>query len=868
MKEKKLSSMMQKYLETKEKYQDTILFYRLGDFYEMFYEDAILVSRLLDLTLTGRNCGLDDKAPMCGVPHHSASGYIAKLVSMGYKVAICEQLTDEPTEGNKVIERGVLRVITPGTVTDEDMLEDGRNNYLMSIYKEGEKLGASYVDITTGDFIVVPFDNADENQISNLISRIMPSEIIANQEGKEFYDNLKILRLGTLPKCSEYFEWAYGFARADENLTKQFGNNYAVVYELKNKKELISPAGAIIEYLNETQKRVLGNINRIKLIKNKNYMAIDMNTRRNLELTESTRDRRKYGSLLYVMDKTKTKMGARHLRKMFDEPLQDGKEINYRLSGVEELAKKIVVRDKLAEQLNAIYDIERLSGKIAYGNVNPKDMLSLNSSLEKLPAVKETLSQITSPILKEANERIVDFSELVELINKAIDPNASAVIKDGGFIRKGFNADLDRYRNIRQDNKAFIEELQRKEIEATGIKNLKVGYNRITGYYIEVNKSQTEKVPIRYKRKQTIANNERYITEDLKAFENDLLGAEEKAVQLELMLYSKLKEYLLGYVKPIQETARAIAQIDAIFSLAECAVKYNFCKPTINSTIKNIKIVDGRHPVVEFFQKQNSFIANDTYLNETTDRTMIITGPNMAGKSTYMRQVAIITFLAHIGSFVPASSAEISITDRIFTRVGASDDLVFGQSTFMVEMSEVALILANATSKSLIVLDEIGRGTSTFDGLSIAWAVVEYVSQHFNAKTLFATHYHELTELEGVLDGIKNYKIAVKEIDDNVVFLRKIVRGGANKSFGIAVARLAGVPQVVLDRAKEISENLEQLNTKLDLNIFKEKKEKAVDNSKLALSILSTIKDIDMNRVSPMTAFDLLNDLVNRANEK
>ncbi len=866
VKEEKLSPMMTHYMLMKDKYKDSILFYRLGDFYEMFYEDAIEVSRVLDLTLTEKACGLKEKAPMCGVPYHAADTYIAKLLDQGYKVAICEQVGEVIEKSRSVMERDVLRIVTPGTVTDDIMLEDKKNNYLLSIYKAGEKIGASYVDITTGEFVVVPFVKDPFAELTDLLVRITPSEVIGNLEAKDFYNSLPVLRLGGLPKFTEYYEWAYTKNRADENLTKQLGSNYENVYELARKSELIIAAGAIIEYLNETQKRLLGNINKINLVKNNKFLVIDMNTRRNLELVETIREHKKYGSLLWLMDKTKTNMGGRKLRKFFDEPLQDGKEINARLDSVEELVKKIITRDRLCEILSSVRDIERLSGKIAYGSVNPKDLISLKESLYAIPKIKEALQGSSSGKLKYFLENLYDFSEVADLLEKAIDKEAPSVMKDGGYIKKGFNSELDRYRDLKSDNKKTIKDLENREREITGIKNLKIDYNRVFGYYIEVLRSQLESVPLRYERKQTLANAERYITEDLKQLEEDILGAEEKALKLESVLFAEIKQYLMGFVKSFQEVANIISELDALLSFAVCAVKYGYTKPVINNSIKHIKIEEGRHPVVEAFSSRGSFIANDTFLNDTSDRTMVITGPNMAGKSTYMRQVAIITFLAHIGAFVPAKHAEISITDRIFTRVGASDDLVFGQSTFMVEMSEVATILANATSKSLIVLDEIGRGTSTFDGLSIAWAVVEYVSNKFCAKTLFATHYHELTELEGVLEGVKNYKIAVKEIDDNVVFLRKIVRGGANKSFGIEVARLAGVPAQVLDRAKEISKNLEAVNNKLDLNIFKENQQKAENNSKLANSILNQLKDIDMNRISPMFAFDLLNDLVKKAN--
>lgn len=864
----KLSPMMQHYLMTKENYKDCILFYRLGDFYEMFFEDAIEVSRLLDLTLTEKSCGLSKKAPMCGVPYHAADNYIAKLLECGRKVAICEQVGDIPTDSKvKVMERDVLRIITPGTVTDENILEDKRNNYLFGMCFHEGKLGVCYCDITTGEFQVISIADQFESQLCDILSRVMPSEVLGNAEAKVLYENLPIMKTGAFPKFAAYYDWAFTMPRANENLVRQFGDNYAKVYELNGKKELIFVAGAVIEYLNETQKRSLSNINKIVVVKNNLFMTIDMNSRRNLELVDTIRDRKRYGSLLWLMDKTKTSMGARRLRKYFDEPLQDPKLINARLDGVEELVKKIILRDSLSELFTGINDIERISGKIAYGNINPKEMLGLKNSLAVIPNIKKELEGVSSKKLVECREHLLDFSELTTLLEKAINPEAPSLLRDGGYIRAGFNNDLDDYRNAKTEGKKWIDKLEEKERELTGIKNLKIDSNKVFGYYIEVNRSQIDNVPLRYQRKQTIANNERYITEDLKEIEDKIFGSEEKALKLESLLYSKLKQYLQGYVKSLQEVAVAIAEIDAILSLACAAVKGGFTKPVINNNIKHIKIEDGRHPVVEAFAGRGNFISNDTYLNETNDRTMVITGPNMAGKSTYMRQVAIITFLAHIGSFVPASKAEISITDRIFTRVGASDDLVFGQSTFMVEMSEVATILANATQKSLIILDEIGRGTSTFDGLSIAWAVVEYVSQNFRAKTLFATHYHELTELEGVLDGVKNYKVAVKEIDDNVVFLRKIVRGGANKSFGIEVARLAGVPKEVLDRAKEISANLEAVNNKLDLNIFNENKGRAETNSKLGNEILATLRDIDMNRVSPMSAFEMLGDLVKQAKE-
>lgn len=863
----KLSPAMAQYLQIKEKYKDCILFYRMGDFYEMFYEDALTVSSELDLVLTGKSCGTQERAPMCGVPYHSAETYISKLLANGHKVAICEQLTT-PQKGVKMLERDVVQVITPGTIVDESMLEAQRNNYLLSVYKNGNVIGASYVDISTGVFEVVEIKENLESELSNLLARIMPSEVIGNSEAEKIYNNLPQVRIGNITKLTPYYEWAYSKGRANDNLVKQFGENYENVYDLKGKNAIICSAGALFEYINETQKRTLQNINKISLVKNKSFMTIDLNTRRNLEISENNRDRKKYGTILWVLDKTKTPMGARLMRKMVDEPLQDPKAINMRLNAVSQLVKKLIVRDRISELLKKVKDIERHGGRIAYGNIMPNELVTLKVSLQQIPLIKQELSQIDDPYLNECRESLHDVNNVVELIDKSItDDNEIINMKEGNFIKVGFNKELDEYRNAKTLGKVWIEELQKKESEETGIKNLKIARNKVFGYYIEVNRTQIDKVPLRYVRKQTIANNERYITEDLKEIEEKIVGSEEKAKQLESDIYSEIKNILSRYVQTFQDISRAVAKIDVILSLAEVAVKNNFVKPTINSNIKELKIIDGRHPVVEQFMNKGEFVVNDTFLDDGDNKIMIITGPNMAGKSTYMRQVAIITLLAHIGSFVPAKEAQIPITDRIFTRVGASDDLAFGQSTFMVEMSEVANILANATDKSLIVLDEIGRGTSTFDGLAIAWSVVEYLSKNFKSKTLFATHYHELTELEGVIPGVKNYKISVKELDDDVVFLRKIVRGGASRSFGIEVAKLAGVPKLVLDRAKEISKNLEKVNKKLDLDIFKENKERAEDNNKTALTILSILKDIDINRVSPMHAFDLLNDLVTRAKE-
>lgn len=866
---KEPSDMMKHYLRMKEQYKDCILFYRLGDFYELFYEDAIEISKVLDLVLTGKNCGLDERAPMCGVPYHAAEGYIAKLVSLGYKVAVCEQLT-EPKKGVKIVERDVVRVVTAGTVVDDSMLEERKNNYIMSVFLGDDKLSVVYCDITTGEFNLCHFDGGLESNFADLLNRVMPSEVIGNSSAKIFYNNLPILKFGVYPKFEEYFDYAFGMAKATENIDKQFGQNAVNVFELKSNKQDIPAIGALLEYLQETQKRSLKNINKITKVKNNQYMVIDMNTRRNLELVESIRERKRYGSLLWLMDMTKTSMGARKFRSMFDQPLQNSTEINDRLDSVEELSKNLILRDRLSEILSNIRDIERISGKIAYGNILPKDLIGLRQSLNQVPNIKNLLANMKSKKLVNIRENLVDFGEIVKLLENAIVENPPALLKDGGYIKKGFNQELDELRDAKEIGKRECDKLEELEKAQTGIKNLKIGFNSVFGYYIEVSKGQTDLVPLRYIRKQTIANSERYTTEDLQKIEDKILNSEENAKKLEEKLYKMLIEYLSNYLSAFSDVAKLIAETDALLSLAQVAVKYNFCKPQISKSIKKIEIVEGRHPVVERFVKEGAFIANDTLLDCEDNQMMIITGPNMAGKSTYMRQVAIITFLAHIGSFVPAKSAQISITDRIFTRVGASDDLAFGQSTFMVEMSEVANILANATDRSLVVLDEIGRGTSTFDGLSIAWAVVEYICKKLNCKTLFATHYHELSELEGVIEGVKNYKITVKEVGDNIVFLRKIVRGSANRSFGVEVAQLAGVPQEVIDRAKEISLNLESVNQKLDMNMFGEDKERKLQerNNKLGQKLLSMLKDLDINRLSPMESFEVLNDLITRAKEE
>ncbi len=860
----KVSPMMQEYIRTKEKYKDCILFYRLGDFYELFYDDAIKISQVLDLTLTGKNCGDGQRAPMCGVPYHAADGYISKLVAQGYKVAICEQMTD-PKPG-KIVERDVIKVVTPGTVTEDSMLDEKKNNFLMCLAKKNELLSVCYCDITTGDLTSIVFKENLEENFTDLLNRISPSQIIGNGDAKNFYGALNIHRLGNYPKFEQYFDYAFEIGRCEDNITRQFGENADSVFELK--KDDKYSLGALLEYLQDTQKRSLKNICKVTKVKNVEYMTIDSNTRRNLELVETIRDHKKYGSLLWLLDKTKTSMGARFFRLMFDQPLQNSTLINERLDAVEELTKNLIMRDRLSDALSKVRDVERICGKIAYGSVTPVELFNFKLSLSAIPEIKDLIKSVRTKKLVSLYEKLDTFDEIVELLDKAI-PDRTLRADAEEFIKHGFNEELDSLRDAKQTAQMQCDKLQELEREQTGIKNLKIGYNSVFGFYIEVTKSFLEQVPLRYKRKQTLAGCERYITEDLKKIEERFLSSKEESEKLEKELFSKIVEYLCGFLEKFSGVAKVIAEIDAILSLAQTAIKQNFVRPTINRNTNRICITEGRHPIVERFAKDGSFIANDTLLDSEENQMMIITGPNMAGKSTYMRQVALIIYLAHIGSFVPAKSAEIAITDRIFTRVGASDDLAFGQSTFMVEMSEVANILANATDKSLVILDEIGRGTSTFDGLSIAWAVVEYLAKNFKCKTLFATHYHELSELEGLIVGVKNYQIAVKELGDSIVFLRKITRGHANKSFGVEVAKLAGVPQKVISRAKEISVSLEKANEKLDASIFGENEErtKKIENNKLGQQILSILRDLDINKLSPMESFEILNDLIEKVKD-
>ncbi len=854
-----LSPMMGHYLSIKEKYKDCIVFYRLGDFYEMFFDDAVKVSKMLDLTLTGRDCGLEERAPMCGVPYHAADAYIAKLVEMGEKVAICEQLED-PAQATGMVARDVIRVVTAGTLTDEKHLDEKTPSFVCSAYLSGEDAAIAWADITTGEFCAADFSGG--NAVSQVISQMLRlgvKEIICNEEFLMTSRNLPEVSRGALPKFSSYPEWAYGDAAAERALCEQFGAKSLDAYSVKGHRAAICAAGSLIEYLNDTQKHTLRNIDGIKYVSSDSYMKLDTAAIRNLELVKTLSEGKKYGSLLGVLDKTRTGMGARLLYGSIVAPLVDKDAINYRLDGVEELFGAPVVMLSLSELLSEIRDIERLSGKVSNDNIMPRDCLALSRSLSVIPNIKFQLSGFSSRILKDISAGLIDLSAVADLIDRAIEDEKTPVnLKDGGYIKAGYNSQLDEFRNIKSHGSSLVQNIETRERDVTGIRTLKVGYNRVFGYYIEVSKSFKDKVPITYQRRQTLANSERYTTDELKEVEEKILTSEDSALKLEAQLYADIKEELAKNINNLKKLSAAVARLDVLVSFAQVAKSNKYVRPQMVSSDSPLIIKEGRHPVVESISKER-FVANDVLLDEGENRTMIITGPNMAGKSTYMRQTALITVMAHIGSFVPAKSAQIPVTDRIFTRVGASDNLILDQSTFMVEMIEVAAILRNATRHSLLILDEVGRGTSTYDGLSIAWAVIEDITQRIGAKTMFATHYHELTELENRIEGIKNYKIAVKEVNGSIVFLRKIMRGGANRSFGIEVAALAGVPKEVTQRAKQILKAVERSEGV----ILKESEEEQPEEKHYS-EVETILKETDMNTLSPMQAFLLLSDLVEK----
>lgn len=874
-----LTPMMKQYMQTKEEYKDCILFYRLGDFYEMFFDDALTASKELEITLTGKNCGLEERAPMCGIPYHAVDSYLNRLVSKGYKVAICEQVED-PKTAKGIVKREVIRVVTPGTNLDTQGLDETKNNYIMCIVYMADRYGLSVADVTTGEYLVTELDS--QTKLMDELYKFMPSEIVCNEafymSGLDLDDLKNRLHMAIYSLEAWYFDDAL----CRETLQEHFKVASLEGIGLSDYECGMIASGALLKYLEETQKNSLSHMSRLTRYATGNYMVLDSATRRNLELVETLREKQKRGSLLWVLDKTKTAMGARTLRKYVEQPLIDKESIVKRLDAVAELKDNAICREEIREYLNPVYDLERLVGKITYQSANPRDLIAFQSSLSMLPSVKCILKDMESELLKEIYEELDPLEELCDLVGRAIQEEPPLAMKEGGIIKDGYNEEVDRLRKAKSEGKNWLADLETREREKTGIKNLRIRYNKVFGYYLEVTNSFKELVPDYYTRKQTLANAERYIIPELKELEDTILGAEDKLCALEYELYCEVRNTIAAELTRIQRTAKAVAKLDVIASLALVAERNNYVRPKINEK-GVIDIRDGRHPVVEKMIPNDMFIANDTYLDDKKQRISIITGPNMAGKSTYMRQAALIVLMAQLGSFVPASSANIGLVDRIFTRVGASDDLASGQSTFMVEMNEVANILRNATSKSLLILDEIGRGTSTFDGLSIAWAVVEYISNSklLGAKTLFATHYHELTELEGKISNVNNYCIAVKEKGDDIVFLRKIVKGGADKSYGIQVAKLAGVPDPVINRAKEIVEELvtADITGKVkDIAVqgseTKKKTQKKLDEVDLTqFSLFDTVKDddvlnelkeLDISHMTPMDAMNKLYQLQNK----
>ena len=869
------SPMMQHYLKTKEEYKDCILFYRLGDFYEMFFDDALVVSKELELTLTGKDCGQAERAPMCGIPFHAAETYLNRLVANGHKVAICEQVED-PKQAKGIVKREVIRIVTPGTNLNTQALDETKNNYLMSIVYLGEKFGVSIADFSTGDYFVTELSSGSE--LIDEINKFVPSEIITNEYFSMSGIDLTAVNDKLGITMSTLDSWYFDEDTCIKKLLTHFKVGVLDGLGLKDYTAGTIAAGALLLYLYEMQKGSVDHITSIVPYTTGKYMLIDSSSRRNLELVETMREKQKKGSLLWVLDKTKTAMGARALRSMIEQPLINKEDILKRQAGIEECNNRAIDREEIREYLNPVYDLERIMTKISCKSANPRDLIAFRNSLEMLPYIKKLIGTMESDLFAECFANLDDLADIYSLISSAIVEEPPITIREAGIIKEGFSKEADELRRAKTEGKEWLAQLEAREKEATGIKNLKVKYNKVFGYYLEVTNSFKDLVPADWVRKQTLTNAERYTTDELKKLEDVILGAEDKLCSLEYDLFNEVRDSIAAEVRRIKSTARASAEIDVYTALSVVAQQYNYVKPAINEK-GIIDIKNGRHPVVEKMIRNDMFVANNTYLDNAKNRISIITGPNMAGKSTYMRQTALIVLMAQIGSFVPAQEANIGIVDRIFTRVGASDDLASGQSTFMVEMTEVANILRNATPKSLLILDEIGRGTSTFDGLSIAWAVVEYIANTklLGAKTLFATHYHELTELEGTLDGVNNYCIAVKENGDDIVFLRKIIKGGADKSYGIQVAKLAGVPDTVIERAKELVADLSDADISLkarDIAQYSKKQEKLVNSYKKVddldvkqMSLFDTvnnddiIEDIKALDISNMTPIDALNTL-------
>ncbi len=870
----KLTPMMKQYLDLKEQYKDCILFFRLGDFYEMFFDDAVLASKELEITLTGRDCGLEERAPMCGVPHHSAENYIAKLIDKGYKVAICEQIED-PSLANGIVKRDVIKIITPGTVMNPHMLQEKENNYILCIYFDVNGAGVSFSDVSTGELRTTEFTgNQFISNVLDEISKINPREIITNTLDHPRYHLKSEMASISTTYINTFDPWAFKQDYAMQKIMDHFQVLTLEGLGLQTKNYCIASTGALLEYLQQTQKNSLAHINNIICYSSSYYMILDKYTRRNLELTETMRDKKRKGSLLWILDQTNTAMGARTLKKWIEEPLKDVQAIQTRLDAVEELKNNVLIREELKGLLKKVYDLERLVVRISYGNANARDLIALKSSIEVLPQVKLILNSLNTNKLKMIMENIDPIEEVKNLIEESIMDDPPTTLKEGGIIKSSYHSELTHLREIISNGKSWIVNLENQERESTGIKSLKTGFNKVFGYYLEVTKSNLNLFPKNYIRKQTLANCERYITPELKKVEAKVLEAEDKIIELEYHLFFEIREEIRKYIQRIQKTASFIASLDVLLSFAEISDTFGYVKPIVNHN-DLIKIKNGRHPVVERSIQLGMFIGNDTLLDGNQNRFLIITGPNMAGKSTYMRQVALIVLMCQIGCFVPADEAIIGVVDRVFTRVGASDDLAQGQSTFMVEMSELANILNNATNKSLIILDEIGRGTSTYDGLSIAWAVVEYISSKelIGARTLFATHYHELTELEKVIDGVQNYCVSVKENKDEIIFLRKIIKGKTDQSYGIQVAKLAGISNVVIHRAKEILKNLEKkgiddikpntdVKTANHTNRINKKCHLADSSDK---NIREELLKINILEINPMEAMNYLYKLVKMA---
>ncbi len=852
-----LSPMMQQYIDIKEQYKDCIVLFRLGDFYETFFEDAKVASRDLEITLTGRDCGLPERAPMCGVPFHAIDGYAAKLLEKGHKVVIVEQ-TENPAEAKGLVRREVVRVLTPGTLSEQSMLEQNLSNYITCVYSAGMLHGIAVAEVSTGEFKVTSATYGDTcSKVADELARIKPAELLCSaatgQEGP-IARTIASQNIYTTVLTDREFEPRQAKARAVE----QFGSQAA---SQMNELEMTA-AGALLSYLDETQRCQLTHINQIQKYKIEAFMVLDPSSRRNLEISENIRDKNRKATLVWVLDRTVTSPGARMLRGWLEQPMLSVEDINYRLDAVEALKDDLVKRDQIRQLLKVTYDVERLAGKLILGNVNGRDLISVKNSLRVVPDIKAILARLPGEMLRDVRESLDEMPDIFDLIDRAIDDFPPVTTREGNVIKSGYNGEVDRLRDIRDHGREWLAAEEAKERDRTGIKNLKIGYNRVFGYYIEVTKSFYDLVPQEYIRKQTLANAERYITEDLKRIEEDLLGAESKLVDLEYRLFTEVKEALLARIVTLKATANAMATLDAVCSMAEAAAEGGYVRPVVdNSNIIDVK--DGRHPVVEKMLDSGSFIPNDTYLDTEDNRAMIITGPNMSGKSTFMRQTAIIVLMAQTGSFVPAASAHIGVADRIFTRVGASDDLAGGQSTFMVEMNEVANIIDNATERSLVILDEIGRGTSTYDGLSIAWAVTEHICHKIGARMLFATHYHELTELEGKIDGVKNYSISAQGRGKSIVFLHKIKRGGADGSYGIEVARLAGISDAVTDRAEELLTQLEKANI-----VHKPKTKRQIEGQFDLLSysnfpaeteaVLDMLRAVEIDKLSPLEALNVL----------